>query len=281
MGWGDDLMWLGEARKVWEKNPTSVVHANRKKSIIWDDLDWVVDHDAVTDCEKIHVPEKPNGNRWYIKGWGNGCIHYQPYEPIPAPYSISDEESLWSIVTLSRIIQDNKPFVILNPDAKRTTLADNKVWGFDKWQRLCDLVRRKYHVVRLVPSRNYTDVSGRVEYDEPELEGAYNIEVDNIRDAFAIAEWSKAIVTTEGGMHHFAAARNKRAFVICGGVITPNITGYRNRNQTYYVYDHPETPCGKQINCSHCKDAMNSIHPEEIYQDICDFHEGKQTKIYS
>ena len=269
MGWGDDLMWLGEAEQVWKKDPRKVIHAGRKKSIIWEDIPWVVDHDEETDREKVYVPEKPNGNRWYIKGWSNGRIMYQPYEPKPAPYSIEDSESLWAAITVAK--KTEKPFVILNPDTKNTTLSDNKDWGFDNWQKLCDLVRRKYEVIRLKPSKGYHDVSGNVKYNEPELEGAINIEIDGIRDAFAVADLAHAIITSEGGMHHFAAARNIPAFVICGGVVTPDITGYKDRNQTYYVYDHPQTPCGSQFSCPHCREAMNSIPPEKIYEDFLNF----------
>jgi len=283
MGWGDDLMWLGEAEKVHKENPDALIHAGTKKSKMWKHVDWVIDHDEETDRQKIFVDPKPNnGQRWYIHSFNSNkmgrYITYTIYEPKPAPYCVSDIEEFSAIMAVSR--KTTRPFVVLNPDSKNTTLADNKDWGFERWQQLCDLVRRKYDVIRIKPKSGYRDVSGKVEYNQPELEGAINIETNDIREAFAIASQAKAIITTEGGMHHFAASQNIPAFVIFGGVIAPTVTGYKDRNQIYYTYEDELTPCGMQQSCDHCKEAMESITPSEIYEDFIEFMNGNKEKIY-
>jgi ADP-heptose:LPS heptosyltransferase len=272
MGWGDDLMWLGEAEQIHKENPDAVIHDGREYSAMWEGVDWAVSPKYKGDKKVILYPRKPNnGNRWYIKGWGPGKIIYQKYKPKPAPYKIDPLESLEASITLSK--RTKRPVVVINPDTKNTTLSDNKNWGLDNWQKLTDLLNRKYDVVRLKPPGQVRDVSGLVKYNQPEIEGTIEFQRENIREAWAIAAQADAIVTPEGGLHHFAAAVDMKAFVIYGGVITPEITGYDG--QTNYVYDHPMTPCGSQSSCKHCRDAMNSITPEQIYEDVDWFIVGK------
>jgi ADP-heptose:LPS heptosyltransferase len=270
MGWGDDLMWLGEASKVREKEPDAVIHDGREYSPIWKNIPWVVHPDAVTDKRKILVPRKPNGNRWYIGGWLLGRIIYKKYQPIPAPYAFGKEE-LEEAKKILKINNVPDKFVIINPDTKNTTLAKNKDWGIKKWVALADKLSKHITIVRLKPAGPTEDISGFVEFNKPDIPNCINITVGDIRTAFAIMNYSTGIIISEGGVHHFAAAINKPAFVIYGGAITPNNTGYRDRNQINYVYDHPLTPCGSQVDCSHCRDGLDRISPEQIYKDVIQF----------
>ena len=271
MGWGDDLMWLGEANEVHKANPDAVITDGEKMSPMWENIPWVVGPKYKGDKKKIKVPAKPDGNRWYIEGWAPGKIIYKPYKPKPAPYAIDPYEDLDASITLGR--RTHRPFVVINPDTKNTTLADNKSWGMDNWQKLTDLLNRHYDVIRLRPPGEVRDVSGLVRYNQPQIEGTIEIQRDNIRDAWVYAALAEAIITSEGGLHHFAAAVNVKAFVIYGGVISPDITGYEG--QTNYVYDHPMTPCGSQVSCPHCKEAMSSIKPEQIYEDVREYMDSK------
>ena len=94
-----------------------------------------------------------------------------------------------------------------------------------------------------------------------------NITEDDVRVSFAIMSLSSLIITSEGGVHHFAAAIGKPALVLYGGAIHPDQTGYVDRDQTYYVYDDPKTPCGSQVACKHCKEAMAAIDPQMVFED--------------
>lgn len=278
MGWGDDLMWLGEASKVHENNPDAVIIPDQSHSVIWDNVPWVAGKDYSGLKKKIELKTKPNGNRWYIEGWAPGKIIYKEYKPIPAPYTFTSEE----LDNAKKILNKyglNGDFIIVNPDTKNTTLANNKDWGFPRWEKLTSLIAEDIPVVRLRPARSIEDVSGQVKYSNPNLFDAVNISADNIRQAFALASFSTAIVTSEGGMHHFAAAINKPAFIIYGGVISPKNTGYKDRNQTYYIYEK-NSPCGSQVNCVHCKIALASITPKQIYQDISTFLKLKQEALH-
>jgi len=268
MGLGDDMMWLGEAEKVHKQNKDAVIHDGREYSPMWKGHDWVVAPDYDGPKKRILVPRKPGGNRWYIDGWGPGKIIYKNYVPTPAPYRISTDE----INKAVKILKDNgiKPtdqFVIVNPDTKNTTLSSNKDWGFHRWQSLTDKLNGHVKVVRVKPSGPVKDISGLVQYGQKTLDNAINISEDDVRVSFAIMSFSKLIITSEGGVHHFAAAINKPALVLYGGAIHPDQTGYVDRNQTYYVYNDPKTPCGSQIPCKHCKEAMAAIDPQVVFED--------------
>lgn len=272
MGLGDDLMWLGEAARVHKHNKDAVIHDGRELSEMWNGHDWIVAPDYNGPKKKMLVPRKPNGNRWYIDGWAPGRIIYKNYKPIPAPYRIATSE----LNEAARILKHHgitpgEKFVVINPDTKNTTLASNKDWGFKKWQALADLLAPHIKVLRIKPSSPVNDVSGHVAYDKKHINNAVNVQVDNVRIAFAMMAGSACIVTSEGGVHHFAAAINKPAFVLYGGVIHPDQTGYDDRDQTYYVYDHPDTPCGSQVECSHCREAMDMIDPKMIADDVLEY----------
>ena len=275
MGLGDDLMWLGEAAERIKTNPAVVIHDGREWSVMWKHHEWVVSPTYDGPRKKILVPRKPGGNRWYIEGWAPGRIIYKNYQPKPAPYLISHEEREQA----DEILKQHgvtRPFAIINPDTKNTTLSTNKDWGFKRWQALTDMLAPHIQVVRIKPAASVNDVSGHVAYDKKNVDNAINIGEDNVRIAFAMMAQSECIITSEGGLHHFAAAINKPAFVIYGGVITPDQTGYSDRNQTYYVYDDEQTPCGYQRPCDHCKRAMAAIKPQMIFEDVMEYLESTQ-----
>jgi ADP-heptose:LPS heptosyltransferase len=272
MGLGDDLMWLGEAAKVHEQNPDAVITDGREMSPMWKHHDWIVKPDYQGSRRLIRVPRKPGGERWYIKRFAGGRIEYKNYNPTPAPY-VFDEKEINKAVEILRNhgIENNTTFVIINPDTKNTTLSSNKDWGFDKWQQLTNMLSPHVKVVRVKPGGPVNDVSGHVQYKQKLLDNAINIMEDDVRVSFAIMSGSQAIITSEGGLHHFAAAINKPAFVLYGGAIHPDQTGYDERNQTYYVYNDPKTPCGMQSKCEHCRRAMAAIKPQMIYDDVMEY----------
>jgi ADP-heptose:LPS heptosyltransferase len=269
MGLGDDLMWLGEAAKVHEQNPDAVITDGREMSPMWKYHDWIVKPNYNGPKKKILVPRKPGGERWYIEGWGPGRINYKKYNPTPAPYVFDEKEINRAVKELhDHGIDHNTPYVVVNPDTKNTTVSTNKDWGFDNWQQLTDMLAPHIKVVRVKPGGPVNDVSGHVQYKQKMLDNAINIEENDVRVSFAIMSGAQALVTSEGGLHHFAAAINKPAYVIYGGVIHPDQTGYDNRNQTYYVFNDPKTPCGSQSPCGHCRKAMQAITPQMIYDDV-------------
>lgn len=272
MGLGDDLMFLGEAEirhEMTGKKVTPTVGGRTAPwSVVWDNVPFL-ERSADGSTEEMEI--RPyHGNRPYIESWVNGRIVYRDYRPIPALIRFTEEEIFKAENNLKEVgievMEDS--FIVLNPDTKNTTLADNKDWGWDKWVELAARLTDEGHkVVRLKPGVGEVyDASGRVVYDKPDLPGAINIVTNNPRDAFAILSFADAVVTTEGGMHHAAAAVNTAAVVIFGAVISPRQTGYSHHKNIYV--DGPDSPCGKQTSCRHCREAMESISVDDVLDDL-------------
>lgn len=284
MGWGDDLMWMGEASKVHAQHPDAILHDDTAYSAVWENVSWIgAPKESYGAKEKIVVPRKPGGSRWYIEGFANSRMLLKKYIPTPAPYVITSQEKEVATALLRGAGVDlNKPFVIVNPDSKNTTFASNKDWGFVNWQMLTDILSDHVTVVRLVPPKSVVDISGLVKYNSPILQNACNVNTStaSIRQVFAINSLAACVITTEGGLHHLSAAINQQCFCIYGGVISPRNTGYANRNQTYYTGNDSVQPCGSQVDCNHCRDAMDSIRPEDISHDVIKYLNNEQVTIY-
>ena len=73
-------------------------------------------------------------------------------------------------------------------------------------------------------------------------------------------------IGTEGGMHHAAAALNKKAVIIFGGHISPNITGYSFHKNLYI--DDESSPCGNKLKCKHCEECLNKITTKLLLNKI-------------
>jgi ADP-heptose:LPS heptosyltransferase len=91
------------------------------------------------------------------------------------------------------------------------------------------------------------------------LHEANPLPVQNFRHALSMMRRAKLIVTSEGGLHHGAAAMGVPAVVIFGGFIPPQVTGY----DMHINLAHGEA-CGRYTPCQHCKEAMEAISFEQV-----------------
>ena len=97
----------------------------------------------------------------------------------------------------------------------------------------------------------------------PDVTNIHNI---SFRSACAVLSKTDLFIGTEGGMHHAAAALNKKAVVIFGGFIDPSITGY-NFHKNIYI-KNLNSPCGSKYQCEHCKKCMDLITVDMIIKKI-------------
>lgn len=142
-------------------------------------------------------------------------------------------------------------FVLIEPNIKGS-YGGNKDWGFDRWQRVVQLLGDIQVIQPAADARVKT------------LEGVKVMHTSSFRDACALLDRCAVFAGTDGGLHHAAAALKKRAVVIWGGLVGPGILGYsdhRNICKTTMF-------CGSHIACDHCRDAMNAITPEEVADAI-------------
>jgi hypothetical protein len=250
MGAGDELMVTGHVREMYLKDPRKVklvyerqrhwneVFDNNPKICHWNEPD--------NGYVQLYQP-RVNGLRPYCSSKSSTRWTWKEYKPIPGELFFDGRE-------LSFDQCEAKPCdVLLEPNMKGAA-SPNKDWGWDRWQRLAEmLVERGFTVAQVGPPKTKV------------LNGAKLVPTDNFRRAAAYIKTScKAAVLPEGGLHHAAAAVGRKAIVIYGGYISPNQTGY-DLHDNIFTGDEP---CGWRSHCQHCADAMAKIEPEMVFERL-------------
>lgn len=144
-------------------------------------------------------------------------------------------------------------FIIIEPEVPAwKTSSPNKDWGRSRYIEVArGLKADGFRIIQLT----YPGIA------RPVMDGAERVKTADFRDALAIMASAALYIGPEGGLHHGAAAVGKRAVVIFGGFIPPSVTGYRTHtNLTGGV-----EACGSLHACPHCRAALDSITPEQVY----------------
>lgn len=155
---------------------------------------------------------------------------------------LSDGEREWAAK------QVKGDFILVEPYTKDPQgilhLGLNKRW--DKWEQLLKLdypwlqAGQKAPMTRQVPTKSF-------------------------RRAMALIERAKLVITTDGAIHHAAAALGVPAIVLWGGVVSPKILGYPTHTN---IWNGAE-PCGTYAHeCPHCKQAMRSIALDQVTRHL-------------
>lgn len=143
--------------------------------------------------------------------------------------------------------KDYQGFVYIEPNIKGW-LGPNKDWGFDNWQE----------VVRSLPDLAWIQGPGR------RLKGVQQVDTESFRDACALLSRADLFAGTDGGLHHAAAAMDKKAVVVWGGYTHPRNLGY----DTHINLHSGVEPCGSLKACNHCVSAMRKITPQMVTDAI-------------
>lgn len=245
MGWGDEIMVTGVARRLQEKNPLRVRVLDKRGKARWHEI-WqgnprIAPPDFAGPVQKVtNGPgrrpyiERETKERWIWREWD--C-------PVGEIY-LTPKERAFGARYPDRLI--------LEPTLKpRASL--NKDWGWARWNTLVQqLLRRGYPVAQLGSSAT------------PALPNVELIRTAGFREAAAVLAASRLAILPEGGLHHAAAALGVPAIVIFGGFISPEQTGYADHVNLYAG----GKPCGMRIPCQHCVEAMNAILPERILEQV-------------
>jgi hypothetical protein len=240
VGWGDELMASGQAKRAQETDPRRVQILGADGIPRWHPA-WagnprIARADEVGDFQQI--VNGPNA-RPYIAGKTPECWTWRDYEPVPGEIYFTNEEARFGSRNVAHIIIAGS----LKPSA-----SPNKQWG--KWKEFAALAK--------AAGLGLTQLGGRP------IPYCRQVQTTTFRDACAVLSTARAFVGNEGGLHHAAAALGIPGVVIFGGFISPRQTGYKmHRN----IFTGGE-PCGMRVPCRHCSDAMNSITPERVLQEL-------------
>ncbi len=240
MGWGDELMAAGEARRIHEKTGRPVVILDKFNRPRWHEA-W----NGTPYISPAHVGggitlKNHGGCRPYIAAKFPDRWVWKDYEPHPARLYLTAEEKTWA--------ERGRDAIVLNASLKAAASV-NKRWPLDRWQVVAEALQGH----RLIQFPGDTLIGG-VEV----------IETPTLRHAAAVISAAKVVVTHEGGLHHVAAAMGRQAVVLFGAYIWPQHTGYR----THVNLATGDYACGKRYACDHCHKAMRAITVPMVLEGI-------------
>lgn len=243
MGWGDELMAAGLARRAMQSDPRRVRILDKNGRDRWHSL-W-------------------HGNRRIVMPGETGDFQSIVNGSSARPYHLSHTADRWTYNLNFRaavpelvLSQEEETFgrkragkVIIEPNIKKNA-APNKQWGWLRWNKLAWLLRREG-----------VDACQVGETGTAVLDGVDFLQTHSFRSACAVIKHARAVVLPEGGLHHAAAAFDIPGVVIFGGFTPVELTGYSmHRNLGASMSE----ACGMRILCSHCSAWMATIDPVDV-----------------
>jgi len=253
MGYGDEVMATGMARGA--RGRGKRIAFGDGKRIVWGP--WCAEvfrgnpniakpgSEGAPDIEWVaHY----KGHRLYNKmGRGRWVWNYE-FRATPGEIFFDDAE-------LRRAEGAGEGFVVIEPHVPaHKSVAPNKDWGFEKFQRVAELLAGAG--VRVCQLGDGT---------RPALQGVEFVRTSSYRHALSVLSRADLYVGPEGGLHHGAAALKVPGVVMFGGFIPPSVTGYDIH--TNMTGDAGEA-CGSLAACDHCRKAMASISVDEVWQAV-------------
>jgi ADP-heptose:LPS heptosyltransferase len=144
--------------------------------------------------------------------------------------------------------------VVVEPHVKGTFSGENKRWPWEYWQEVVTELRDQgKRVVQI--SAPGTDTL---------LDVDFRVSESQVRVALACLAWAQPLITTDGLLHHAAAAMGVPATVIWGSRTDPRILGYPD-----HVNLSAGPPyCGMRTECEHCHKAMREIVPAAVLDGV-------------
>ena len=244
MGWGDEIMVTGIAKRLNANAEKQAVVIDRRGDQRWHEM-WANNPRIMRhswDRKSVaHIVLNGPGVRPYIAQKTAGRWVWKDFScPVGEIYFSAEEKAYADKI--------DYPFVVIEPNCKPKA-SPNKDWGRARWQLLADLLtKQKLNVLQLCEPGVHV------------LRNVTPIYTPSFRTACAVLAKSSGAVLPEGGLHHAAAAVGVRAVVIYGGYISPRQTGYDIHANLFTGGE----PCGMRVHCDHCKKAMDEIEPELV-----------------
>lgn len=242
MGWGDEIIASGQARKLHEQ------HEGKRKVVVVDAFGQLRRHEIWKNNPRISDGSAKNpvvlkngpGCRPYIKEKTERKWVWKEFECPVGELYFSQEELAFAA--------PYSPMVILEPNLKQQA-SPNKHWGVERWKALAVMLRQKG--IKL--AQFHSAIGMRIR-------DAQIIEAPSFRHAAAVLARARLAILHEGGLHHAAAAVGVKSIVLFGGFISPKQTGYATQSNFFTGGE----PCGMRVLCTHCAKAMKAIEPEAV-----------------
>lgn len=237
MGAGDELMVTGQVRQMRATNSRKVRVLDRKGQPRWSDL-WSGNPGIARPNERGALQILRNGP---------GLRPYVDYtRSTPQRWAYADWRAepgeLFGITPDPR----GEGRVLIEPNLKGNA-SPNKQWGHGNWLALLRATGIRW--AQMCPPGVHA------------LPGVERIETATFKQAAGVLLAARGAVLPEGGLHHAAAALDKRVVVLFGGMVSPRQTGYSCHENI--AIDDPEA-LGWRIPHRACDRAWSLITPAMV-----------------
>jgi ADP-heptose:LPS heptosyltransferase len=260
MGFGDEIMAAGQAEALSKKLGERVWIVDKSGHARWSDIwannPYIANASAnsnrrgrvIRDLAK--VVSGPGKRPYYTHFSRKDGMKFSDWKAKnePGHMFLTLEELAYGRDIKNKI----GPYVVVEPNLNKLS-NKNKQWGEDRWK---SLVKRlsDYTVIQL-------SQEGGV------LPGVKMcITAPSFRLACSILNEASMLILPEGGLHHAAAALNKKAVVIFGGHTPPENLGYDIHVNLYSKID--KSPCGQWEECQHCVECMDMISVDDVEREF-------------
>ena len=252
MGLGDWLMATAEAKHYNELHKLPVAFKSPKTGkFFWSEVfrnNPRILKDPYPGQQFVAI-QNSSGSRPYIKAITTEKIVYNmDFRAEPGELFLTEEEKKTGIPGC----------VLVEPHTKEKEFSRNKAWPWERWQKLVNEVNLPW--VQCGSS------------EMKSLEGVRRVVTESFRESLGYLYNCSLVVTTDGALHHAAAALNKPAVVLWGGLAPYKTLGY----DSHINICHEEKFCGSLNTCPHCRTAMEKITVEEVKQAI---HEMRTRRV--
>lgn len=258
MGCGDWIMATGQARVLKEKEPKAKILIGDGRIPHWEP--WFGGNPDITDMRSLGPGDAV---RWVISC--AGARPYLDYERTTPTHQVFREDHRphpgrifvpegWRVEAEKALkaAKVSGPFVVIEPHTKGG-FGGNKVWPLSNWEKLIRLCGREYQFVQIGAKSS------------PALSGVKRVVTKNQSHALGVIEKAACVVTTDGMLHHAAAAFNVPAVVLWGARVRPIILGYPTQKN---IYTGNGKDCGAIEPCQHCAAGMKAITPEMVAEQL-------------
>ena len=274
MGYGDEIMVTGFARIAKKKYPDlQIVIGNKKRELIYESIIYK-NNPNITKIDELNHNlnkvwiENYVGNRPYIIKTEQDKLTWDSnFRTIKGDFFFDENEKVQSKKIINRLeteweSKNKKKFekIIYIETSRINKSFDgnllgfyNRDWGYENWKKFVDNYKHKYLFIQSLHP------------DSKKIDGIYSFK-SNFREACAVMSLSDFYVGWEGGFAHAAAALDKKALVLFGGWIDPQITGYSFHKNLYV--NIKGSPCGMQKFCSHCEKCKKLLTHDLVFSNF-------------
>lgn len=222
------IKWTGYCNDVFRNNPNIARPAQERQ----DNLIWFPHY-------KKQFPYTHFDGKHYKWIW------HSDFKAQPGEFFFTAEDLLLPVT---------KPFIVIEPNiAWQRQVNLNKDWGDGRYEEVGKrLINDGHTIVQFIHNNSRRKIAG-----------AHYVATPTFHRAAAIMSQAQLIIAPEGANHHAAGALGVPSIIVWGDW-SPTTMGYEG--QIKLTGKNAPRACGNGRNCAHCREVMDSISVDEVYQ---------------